>query len=164
MSRPPSLIPFEGEWSAYEERIYEAFLDSFVRPEIVFRGWPVKAQYRPAFRGKGFSFWHVISEALSPINRNEADRIPDLRRCERITWIAWAIGCASAQRPGFSWWRNQRRGETRVVIWAEAHDFAVVLAERGGYYVLKTAYYGIKPHRRRSFEAERDAFGRTRED
>ena len=37
----------------------------------------------------------------------------------------------------------------------------VVLAKRKGYYVLKTAFYGIKPHRRHQFEAERKAFWGT---
>jgi len=45
-----------------------------------------------------------------------------------------------------------------VVIWAQAHDFAVVMAKRRDYYVLKTAYAEIKLHRRASFEKERSAF------
>jgi len=161
VTAPPPLIPFTGDWATYEERIYQAFLESFVKRQVLFHGIPVKAQFRPPFKGKGFSFWHVISEALNPRRRKEEERIPDLRRCERILWISWAIECASSGQPGFSWWENRRKGETRVVIWAEEHDYAVVLAKRKGYYVLKTAFYGIKPHRRRQFEAERKAFWGT---
>ena len=112
----------------------------------------------PPSKGKHFSFWHVISEAPSRENRDEADRIPDLRRCERIRWISWVIEQASAGAPGFSWWRNSRSGDRRVVIWAEEVDFAVVLAERRGYFVLKTAFAGIRPHQREVFQRERDAF------
>lgn len=158
MIDPPELLPFEGQWNEYEDRVYEAFLDSFVRVEVRFRGVRVKAQYRPETRGKGFSFWHVISEAPDRNNRNEEDRVPDLRRCERIRWIAWAIENASNGTEGFSWWENRRWGDQRVVIWAERWDFAVVLAKRRDYYVLKTAFYGLKPHRRRAFELERAAF------
>lgn len=158
MSQPPALIPFEGEWSEYEDRVYEAFLDCFVRTEVRFRGMPVKAQYRPETHGKGFSFWHVISEAPHPGNRNEEDRTPDLRRCERIRWIAWAIAQAANGIEGFSWWENQRGRETGVVIWAEPWDFAVILAKRREYYLLKTAYSNLKPHRCRSFENERRVF------
>jgi len=64
----------------------------------------------------------------------------------------------NAGKDGFSWWENQRRGNTHVVIWAQAHDFAVVMAKRRDYYVLKTAYAEIKLHRRASFEKERSAF------
>lgn len=162
MSQSPELLPFGGEWEAYQDSVYEAFLQTFVRADVRFSGWRVKAQYRPETRGKGFSFWHVISEAPSRDNRNEDDRIPDLHRCERIRWIGWTIEQAQRGEAGFSWWENTRRRETRVVIWAESRDFAVVLAKRRGYYLLKTAYCDLKPHRRRSFERERDTFWQAR--
>ena len=159
MSQPPELLPFGGDWDTYEDEIYEAFLDSCVRPGVTFRGLRVAAQYRPETRGKGFSFWHTVSEAPSPDNRNENDRIPDLRRCERILWIRWVIDNAGTDR--FPWWENERKGNTHVVIWAREFDFAVVLAKRKGYYVLKTAYAEIKPHRRHTFQREWDACSDT---
>lgn len=161
MSQPPELLPFTGEWAAYEDNIYEAFLDSFVRADVRFQGLRVKAQYRPETRNKGFSFWHVISEAPSRDNRNEDDRIPDLHRCERVRWIAWAIGSADLGEAHVSWWENIRGRDTRVVIWAEAWDFAVILDKRRDYYLLKTAYCDLKSRRRSSFERERDAFWRA---
>jgi hypothetical protein len=159
MSKPPDLLPFGGDWMEYEDKIYAAFLDSFVNPDIRFNGWRVSAQYRPETNGKGFSFWHAISEAPNNSNRNEEDRVPNIRRCERIRWICWAI--ENAGNDGFLWWENQRRNNTHVVIWAREHDFAVVLAKRRDYYVLKTAYAEIKPHRRKSFESEHAAFWKS---
>jgi len=156
MSHPPEILPFHGDWPTYEDRIYEAFLDSFVRADVWFRGWRVRAQYRPETRGKGFSFWHTISEAPDRNNRNEEDRIPDLRRCERIRWIRWVIENAGSEE--FPWWENRRGRDTHIVIWARKHDFAVVLAKRHDYYVLKTAYAEIKPHRKVTFEREFAAF------
>lgn len=161
MSAPPPLLPFEGDWLLYEEAVYEAFLETFVRPEIVFRGWRVSAPYRPESRGKHFSFWHVISEAPHPGNRNEEDRVPEIARCERIRWIAWAIDQADAGADGVSWWENRRGRDTHVAIWAEHWDFAVILGKRRDYYVLKTAYCNLRPGRRRAFEKERAAFRRA---
>ncbi|MDN5850344.1 MAG: hypothetical protein L0H63_12040 [Nitrococcus sp.] len=158
MITPPDLIPFDGDWLSYEERIYQVFLDQFVRADVRFRGKSVKAQYRPEYNGKGFSFWHVISEAPDSHNRNDEDRIPDLRRCERIGWIAWAIRAASDPQSGVTWWGNRRGCNRHIVIWAEERDFAVVLAARSSYFLLKTAYAGIKPHRRQSFTRERADF------
>ena len=152
MTEPPELLPFQGDWRTYEDEIYQAFVQSFVEAELRFRGWPVRAQYRPATRAKGFSFWHVISEAPHRENRNEDDRIPDLRRCERILWIPWLIANAGGEQ--IPWWENRRGRNTHVVIWAREHDFAVVLAKRRGYYVLRTAYAELKPHRQATFEAE----------
>lgn len=155
---PPDLLPLEGDWLNYEDLIYAAFLESFVHANVRFKGVPVRAQYRPETRGKGFSFWHVISEAPDQNNRYEEDRVPDLRRCERIRWIAWAIENGSNGALGFSSWENRRGRDRRVVIWAEPHDYAVILAKRREYYLLKSAYYGLKPHRREAFEQERAAF------
>ncbi len=156
MTTPPTLLPFSGDWSTYEDVIYEAFMESFVRPNIQFRGWRVTAQYRPETRGKGYSFWHTISESPDKKNRNEDDRIPDFRRCERIMWISWVI--ENAGSTGFPWWENTRGRDTHVVIWAREHDFAVVLAKRRDYYMLKTAYAEIRTGRRATFEAELNAF------
>jgi hypothetical protein len=156
MTEPPELLPFNGDWSSYEDRLYEAFLDSFVRRTVQFRGWRVTAKYRPATRGKGYSFWHTISEAPDRDNRNENDRIPDIRRCERVCWIAWVIKNAGSE--GFPWWETRRQNEIHVVIWARERDFAVVLVKRRDYYMLRTAYAEIKPHRRKTFERELAAF------
>jgi hypothetical protein len=93
-----------------------------------FRGDPVKVRYMPESKRKGYGFWHLISEAPDQGNRDEDERIPDLRRCERVRWVAWCI--QNAHEAGFSWWENERGRETHVVIWAEEHDFAVVLAKR----------------------------------
>lgn len=159
MSQPPKLLLFHGDWPPYEDSVYEAFLGSFVRPGVTFRGIKVSAQFRPDTRGKGFSFWHTISEAASPDNRNEDDRVPDIRRCERILWIRWII--ENAGNDGFLWWENERKGNTHVVIWAVHHDFAVVLAKRKNYYVLKTAYAEIRSHRRATFQREWEEFSGT---
>ena len=156
MIKPPEMLPFTGDWAAYEQEVYQAFLDTFVNASIQFRGMPVRSRYRPATRGMGYSFWHTISEAPDPSNRREEDRIPDIRRCERIRWLSWAIGNAGGSR--VDWWENRRGNNTHIVIWARDFDFAVVLAKRKGYYVLKTAYAEIQHHTQRKFEAELAAF------
>lgn len=156
MTQPPALLPFGGDWPSYENVIYLAFLESFVRAGIQFRGLRVTAQFRPETNGKGYSFWHTISESPDQNNRDENERIPDMRRCERILWISWVI--QNAGGGGFPWWENTRGRDTHVVIWARDHDFAVVLAKRSDYYMLKTAYAGIKSGRRAAFERELRAY------
>lgn len=158
MTEPPELLPFDGDWHHYVERVYEAFVESFVQSDVRFQGWRVTAPYRPESQGKHFSFWHVISEAPHPDNRREEDRLPDIRRCERIRWIAWAVRHADAGAEGVSWWENRRGRDTHVVIWVEAHDFAVILGKRRDYYVLKTAYCNLRSGRRRAFEKEKRGF------
>jgi hypothetical protein len=147
----PDLYPFHGDWTRYEDEIYEIYMDTIVHSGIQFRGLPVSAQYRPPTRNKGYGFWHLISEGQS-----EDDRTPDLKRCERIRWVAWLIVNAESD-DNLSWWENTRGGSTHTVIWHEQENFAVVLAKRSDYYLLKTAYW-VKKYRADDFRRERDAF------
>ncbi len=150
----PELFLFHGDWPRYEDELYEIFLETFVRASLQFRGWRVSAQYTPETKGKGFSFWHTIADGP-----NEVDRIPDLRRCERIRWIGWLIQQVESNSD-LSWWENKRGSSIHVVIWHEKESFAVVLARRKDYYVLKTAYW-VKSNRADDFRRERAAFSKA---
>jgi len=86
----PALLPplikladYGNDWETYLEVLYRAYLDEVVNAGIVFRGLPLRVQFRTMAHGKGFGFWHLISEG-----NVEEDRTPDLRRCERIRWVA----------------------------------------------------------------------------
>lgn len=167
MSVPPELMLWNGSnWETYEGAIYAAYLKTVAHARLQFRGDQVKVKFRPESKQKGYGFWHLISEAPDETNRNEEDRVPDIRRCERVRWVAWCI--ENAGKPGFPWWENQRGNETHVVIWAEAHDYAVVLAKRRtqegtGFYLLKTAYC-LRNHSIRKFAKERDAWRKAQKD
>lgn len=168
MSQPPDLIPLSayGDWAAYEDAIYAEYLATVAHARLQFRNALVKVRFHPTTKQKGYGFWHLISEAPSQNNRNEEDRIPDLDRCARVRWVAWCI--QNAESTGFSWWENTRGRETHVVIWAELHDFAIVLAKRDTqagprFYLLKTAYC-LRGHTIRKFAKERDAFIAARKD
>ncbi|MBF0423593.1 MAG: oxidoreductase [Magnetococcales bacterium] len=152
---PPALIPFHGDWSKYVEEVYQAFLDDVVNGVLTIDRLPVSCQFRPPSQGKHFAFWHMVSEG-----KQEEDRIPDFRRCERIRWIAWVIS-NHRTHPDISWWKNRRGSNTMLVLWYEPEDFAVILAERKGYWLLKTAYL-LQGHRKKTFAMERDEYWRTR--
>jgi len=153
----PPLENFSGDWENYEDELYQIFLDTVVNGRLTFQGLPVKSQYRPETNGKGFSFWHLISEG-----ENEDDRTPDLRRCERIRWLSWLISHVDSVDE-ISWWENRRGTNTHVVLWLEVESFAVVLAKRNRYYLIKTAYM-VKSRRERTFRKERDRFWASRKD
>jgi hypothetical protein len=79
----PDLFLFTGDWQCYEDKLYQIYLDEIVNAGLSFNGLPIRCQYRPESKNKHFGFWHLISEG-----EIETDRTPDLRRCERIHWIA----------------------------------------------------------------------------
>ena len=165
---PPPLMLFNGysDWADYEDAIYAVYLQTVAHAGLTFLGSSVKVRFIPTTKHKGYGFWHLISEAPEQDNRNEDDRIPDMRRCERVRWVAWCI--QNAGTPGFSWWENDRKGQTHVVIWAEEHDYAVMLGKRNTaegvrFYLLKTAYC-LRSHNVRRFAKERDVYWASKKD
>ena len=151
MMELPDLLPFHGDWDRYAEELYRIYFDEIVNGRLTFQGLPIKCQFRPETKGKGFAFWHVISDGPT-----EDERLPDLSRCERIRWISWIIKGAGHD-PRISWWENKRWRSINVVLWLEKNDFAVILAKRSKYYLLKTAYC-VKPHRKKIFRKEKEKF------
>jgi len=147
----PALMPLQGEWADYVDAIYQVYVDQIANADLTFQALPIRCKYVPATHGKHFGFWHVISEGES-----EEDRLPDLRRCERITWISYLITNIGADAD-ITWWENKRGSNTHVVIWHEAENFVVILAARNGYYLLKSAYCP-ESRRAKTFIKERDNY------
>lgn len=132
----PELITLEscnGQWEDYLNTIYAIFLEEVVNGKLSFLGLPIHCQYRPATQGKHFGFWHLISEG-----NLEEDRVPDLRRCERIKWISHII--KNAHSAQIKCWENKRGSNKHIVFWLPNENFIVVLAKRKDYLLLKTAY------------------------
>lgn len=147
----PAIVPFGGNWLHYVEEIYKVYVESIASAGLTFNGLKVSCQFRPESQGKHFGFWHVISEG-----ETEEDRIPDFRRCERVTWISYLIANVESDEK-ISWWENKRGADTHVVIWHEAENFVVILAKRKDYYLLKTAYCP-ESHRAKTFIKERENY------
>src|SRR4030066_170192 len=61
-------------------------------------------------KGKEATFWHLISEGKS-----EKDRLPDLRRCERIRWPRPII--EHHDRLTIKFWGPERKGGKRTCFW-----------------------------------------------
>jgi len=73
--------------------------------------------------------------------QDEINRIPDLRRCERIRWTKPSI--EKCDRWHLKVWPQRRRGENRICIWLEVEDdldYCVILNWRKGYLLLWTAF------------------------
>lgn len=154
----PPLIRFddhEGNWDKYINAVFALFHRDFIATQPKFRDKWVRIRRDPTYKGKEAGFWHCTSEGPS-----EHDRTPDIRRCERIAWIRFAIEHFDA--PGIDCWTNHRHGEERHLIWIE-EQFLVVLAkrkrERDGfeYFQLVTAYSTPEESRKQKLRRERDA-------
>ncbi len=158
MSNPPKWLPealryedFKGDWDKFLEAVYKIFQRDFKHSRLNYGGHPL--DYDSTLEdGKETVFWHITSS----IDRATKDRVPDLRRCERIPWPRPII-----EHPGdeaLKVWRNRRTGETRVLLWLDELDYIVVLAEKARVMVLVTAYCTDRKHTRRKLKREWDEY------
>ncbi len=146
----PDLVRFEdygGDWARYLDAAYEVYRRDFVIFKASFEGRRVSLKRHPIHRGKDATFWHIVSSGAV-----EADRLPDLRRFERIGWPRAIIDHASD--PNVLVWENTRRGDRRVCLWLPPADYLVVLAKRSTYTLLWTAYRVEREHTKRKLRKE----------
>jgi hypothetical protein len=138
---PPliTLNQYGGDWERYSAAIYKEFVDNVVNAGLTFLGLPLSYQRLPEFQGMHYSFWHLITEDKER-TRSDEDRIPDMRRCERVSWIAHIIRNAGESDSGIRCWENERHGNKHIVLWLEEERFLIILAKRKEYVLLKTMY------------------------
>lgn len=150
----PELVLLEGcsgDWAIYLETIYQHFRKDFMhsKPQYENKRWAVKRH--PLIKEKEATFWHIISEGSV-----ESERLPDLRRCERVRWPRPIIDGAKAGQVKL--WKNKRGNEERVVLALADFSYVVILADRGDYVMLWTAYCVERDHQRRKLEKEYQAY------
>lgn len=145
------LPAYSGDWNTYFEAVYAVFFKDFVQNKPIFRGQRLGLKKHPKYEGKSATFWHFISEGSI-----EANRTPDLRRCERIGWPAPIVN--NSQDTLVRCWKNVRKGDIRIILWLVKEDYVVVLSERKGYLLPWTAYILTYQHSRQKLEREYQAY------
>ena len=136
-------------WRVYLEALYQVYQRTLVHGGLSFRGLRLQCRRLPESRLKHFGFWHLVQEGFP-----EEDRIPDLERCRRLLWISWVLQNAGTDPRIRVFLQTPRHGEKKLwVLWLHEHHYAVIVAERNGYCLLKTAFV---VHSNKSAEFERD--------
>jgi hypothetical protein len=150
----PSLVlltDHHGNWQAYIEAIYACFKTDFVDDKPMFQGRLLRLKRFPLTDGKESTFWHMISEG-----KEEENRTPDLRRCERIKWPRPVIE-HDADDIIKIWW-NERGNEKRICLWMECENYLIVLSDRTDYILLWTAYLVDRPHQQKKLRKEYESY------
>lgn len=150
------LSQFGGNFARYLEAVYEIFVDEFVRRKPVFRGTRLALKKYPVTDGKEATFWHITSEG-----EDEQNRIPDLRRLERIKWPSFIIN--NSEHPYLRVWENTRGTKTNVLIMHEYEKYVVILRKGNGYLLPWTAYIIEHEWRRRKFIRECEEYIKSKE-
>jgi len=146
----PELILLEhhdGAWEPFIEAVYRAYCDDWVfGPRAYFSGQVIRCRQSPSYVGKEYAFWHLTSRD------EEGDRVPDLRRCERVRWPRAIMTMTSSDDVRV--WESSRPGNMRFLIALKDFSYVIVLGSRNGYYLLVTAYHVEHEHRRKKLAKE----------
>lgn len=142
----PQLEEFNtygGNWNNYLSVLYDIFCNDFVKGRPSYCGVRLGLKRHPVIDGKEATFWHLISEGDV-----ESERIPDMRRCERIRWPRPLIENATCSE--IKVWIETRKGEERIHLWLESENYLTVLNRRKEY-LLWTAFFVEHEHQRKKY-------------
>jgi hypothetical protein len=137
----PNLIileDFNGDWSRYINEVFAIFYKDFIETQPKFRNKWIRCRRDPMHDGKEAGFWHCTSEGL-----DEANRKPDLRRCERIRWIRAIIENSSDEKVLI--WTTRKNYDLRTHLWYDG-KFLIVLGNRKKCFQLITTFYTDRKH------------------
>lgn len=141
-------IPYCGysSWSDYENLLYDIYLEDFIKNTPYILEKPVRVRKNPKIEGKDQTFFHITSNSDFAKTNDPNDRLPDLRRCERIKWPRDIIDnyiceeeCRSCNK--LKVWREKYKGNDRIHILFEDVNFLIVLEERTEYVLFITSFY-----------------------
>ncbi|MDE7376279.1 MAG: hypothetical protein K2N16_05475 [Muribaculaceae bacterium] len=150
------LSQFGGNFNRYLEAVYEIFADEFIRKRPMFRGIRLALKKYPVTDGKEATFWHMTSEG-----EDEENRIPDMRRLERIKWPSFIIN--NSEHPYLRVWENTRGNKTNVLILHNDENYVVILRKGNGYLLPWTAYLIEHNWRKKKFIKEYEEYIKSKE-
>lgn len=133
LPNPIYFQDYDGNWTNYQKKLHGIFLGTILN-KLTFLGLPVRCRYFQPINKKHRSFWHLISEG----SKNDEERIPDLRRCERLPWISHMI--KNSHNKEIKCWENNRNKNTNTILWLPPESYMVILSKRKDHYLLLTAY------------------------
>lgn len=142
----PALVYYDdygGDWTAYQDALYTIFKADFLDDRPYFEGKVVSIRKQPIEYGKEEAFFHVTCQDYL----KDGKRVPDFRRCERISWVRSFIEeyqCDPAlcdACDGIKVWREPYKSTFRVHLLFEEEQYIVILEPREKYCLLITAFY-----------------------
>ncbi len=150
MLKMPELIKLNdhgGNWDIYLNAIYNCFKNDFIDRELFFKGVKLGLKKHPKFKDKEATFWHLITEG-----KIENERIPDMRRCERIKWPRCVI--ENSEHDSIKIWKRKKNNDMRIYLCYGSWDYLVVLSDRKGYLLPWTAFVVKYSHTKKKLKRE----------
>lgn len=145
----PGLVKMENytDWKTYEETLYSIFKNDFIIDKTYFQDKIVNIRKHPIEYGKEEAFFHITCKEYA----QACERVPDLRRCERIKWVKAFIEnhlCSNICDfcSGIKIWNKSTGSKNRIHILLEEERYLVVIETRPTYNLLITAFYLDQDH------------------
>ena len=145
---PPILDfnDFDNDWDKYKDELYLQFVNDFITKKTEYDKLKVSIRSNPKENNYEHGFIHLTT-IKSPDSSNDVnDRIPDLRRCERLKWVKILIEnypcikkCNNCN--GIQYYEEYYKNNIRINLVLPEAKFKVVLEKRSNYYLLITGYY-----------------------
>lgn len=140
-----TLDEYNNNWEKYSNKLYEIFIKDFIDNKLYFNKKQVKVRINPKQDNYEHAFIHLTCESTK-ITDDPNDRIPDLRRCERIKWNREIIEnyickytCDNCKK--VLYYEHYYKNHIRVnLVFVDAR-FKVILEKRDKYVLLITGYY-----------------------
>lgn len=140
------LTDYGGDYNKYIDAVYKIFEKDFILHKTCFGSHPLRLKVHPEFQERAYTFYHMTHKG-----EDEANRIPDLRRCECMPWAKPTIENVTLWNLKF-WRQSRRRSNNRICICIEGYDdtdYFVVLEVRSTYVLLWTAFVSERSHETR---------------
>ena len=136
---------YENNWEKYNKKLYEVFIKDFIATNLYFKRKKVQIRINPKQDNYEHAFIHLTCTSTK-MSDDPNDRIPDLRRCERIEWnrkiienyncIQNCIGCKK-----ILYYEHMYNNNVRINLFFPDARFKVIIEKREKYFLLVTGYY-----------------------
>lgn len=151
MTALPTWLPAMVRVSPWTDRtfevLYEIFERDFKATQPVYEGHCVWF-FPETEDGKEVIFWHLTHAK----DRETGERLPDLRRCERLPWVRKMVD-NSRKLEVLAWDYEEADYTVRTYVWLRDHDFLVLMKKYpDGSRRLLTSFYVRYPNYRRKLE------------
>jgi hypothetical protein len=131
------------------DTLYDIFRRDFVETRPRYEQRPVW-HFPEKDSGRELIFWHLTHRE----DKITKERLPDLRRSERLSWVRKVIE-AAGESGVLAWDYLEGGGRVNTYVWLKDHDFLVLMRRcRNGERRLITSYYVDYPHKRRKLEGK----------
>ena len=84
LDKLPKIITLEeygGNYQTYIDAIYDVFFRDFIQHKATFGTNKLNLRFKPLQQNRAYAFYH-----MTHVGEDEDNRLPDLRRCERMPW------------------------------------------------------------------------------